>query len=162
VLASFLALGAKRQGFLVHRAIQGESAKDRERLTSAGLDVEALEASEQLTIVEIDPDQSPESSTQLWQQVLERSLSGGYSALWYSRFAVGPDEQEYSNILLFERAWTQTFVGQPVVTLCPYIVGALNGTQTLERMSEVSDVHEGVLLAGDDGLTLLRPGSPSL
>jgi hypothetical protein len=162
VLASFLALGAKRQGFLVHRAMPGDGANDRERLTSAGLDVDGLEAREQLTIVEIDPDQPPESSTQPWQQVLERSLSGGYSALWYSRFAVGPDEAEYSNILLFERAWTECFVGQPVVTLCPYIVGALNGTQTLERMSEVSHVHEGVLVAGDDGLTLLRPGSPSL
>ncbi len=161
MLASFLALGAKRRGFLVHRAIQGDSANDRERLTSAGLDVEALEASEQLEIVEIDPDQPPESSTQPWQQVLERSLSSGYSALWYSRFAVGPDDAEYSNMLPFEHAWTECFVGQPVVTLCPYIVGALNGTQTLERMSEVSHVHEGVLLAGDDGLTLLRPGSPS-
>ena len=60
-------------------------------------------------------------------------------------------------MLPFERAWTDCFSGQPVVTLCPYIVGALNGRQTLERACEVSHVHEGVLLAGDDGLTLLRP-----
>ena len=159
VLASFYALGAKRGGFLVHRAIQGDSAHDRERLIAAGLDVDALEADEQLTIVEIDPDEPPESSPQLWQEVLGRSLSSGYAALWYARFAVGPGEEEFSNILPFERAWAQGFVGQPVVTLCPYIVGALGGAQTIERLGEVSQSHEGVLIAGNDGLTLLRTTS---
>ena len=159
VLASFYALGAKRRGFLVHRAVRGESAEHRARLAAAGLDVDALESSAQLAIVEFDPDEPPESSPRPWLEVLERSLSNGYDALWYSRFAVGPGENEYGNVLPFERAWTQCFVGQPVVTLCPYIVGALSGSQALERMSEVSSLHEGVLLSGDDGLTLLRPSS---
>lgn len=157
VLASFYALGAKRQGFLVHRTVQGDGAKERERLAGAGLDVDGLEAREQLAIVEFDPDEPPESSPQPWQEALERSLSKGFTALWYSRFAIGPNDEEYNNVLPFERAWTECFAGQPVVTLCPYIVGALSGAQTLERMSEVSSLHEGVLLAGDDGLTLLRP-----
>jgi hypothetical protein len=160
VLASFYALGAKRRGFLVHRTVRGESTAHRERLTAAGLDVDALEASEQLAIVEFDPDEPPESSPQPWQEALSRSLSNGFTALWYSRFAVGPAEEEYSNVIEFERAWTECFSGQPVVTLCPYIVGELNGAQTIERMSEVSSLHEGVLLAGDDGLTLLRPSHP--
>jgi hypothetical protein len=157
VLASFYALGAKRHGFLVHRAVQGKLASDRESLAAAGLDVEALEASEQLTIVEFDPAEPPESSPQPWQRVLDRSLSNGYSALWYSRFAVGPDEEAYTSVLGFEHAWSECFAGQPVVTLCPYIVGALDGVRTLERMDTVSRLHEGLLLAGDDGLTLLRP-----
>ncbi len=85
------------------------------------------------------------------------SARGWIFALWYARFAVGPGDEEYNNMLPFEHAWTECFTGQPVVTLCPYIVGALNGAQALERMGEVSRVHEGVLVAGDDGLTLLRP-----
>jgi len=157
VLASFYALGASRRGFLVHRSVQGERPQHREQLSAAGLDVDGLEASKQLEIVEFDPDEPPESSPQPWQQVLERSLSNGYSALWYSRFAIGPNDEEYSNVLPFERAWGQCFSGQPVVTLCPYIVGALSGTQVLERVDQVSQTHEGVLVAGDDGLTLLRP-----
>jgi len=157
VLASFYALGAKRRGFLVHRSVQGDSPADREQLASAGLDVDGLQASEQLEIVEFDPEESPESSTQPWQQVLERSLSNGYSALWYSRFAIGPDEEEYSNVLPFERAWGQCFAGQPVVTLCPYIVGTLSGATARERMEAVSRTHEGVLLSGDGGLTLMHP-----
>jgi hypothetical protein len=161
VLASFYALGAKRRGFLVHRTVQGASAQHREGLAAAGLDVDGLEASEQLAIVEFDPDEPPESSPAPWQQALQRSLSNGFTALWYSRFAVGPGDEEYSNVLPFERAWTECFVGQPVVTLCPYIVGALSGAQTLERIEEVSSLHEGVLLAGDDGLTLLRPAQAS-
>lgn len=159
VLASFYALGAKRSGFLVHRSLQGERSQHREQLAAAGLDVDGLEASAQLEIVEFDLGEPPDSSPRPWQQVLDRSLSNGYSALWYSRFAVGPDDEEYSNVLPFERAWGQCFAGQPVVTLCPYIVGALSATQVLERVERVSQTHEGVLLAGDEGLTLLRPGS---
>jgi MEDS: MEthanogen/methylotroph, DcmR Sensory domain len=158
VLASFYALGAKRRGFLVHRSIQDDSANDRERLAAAGLDVDGLEASEQFVIVEVDPAAPPETPQQPWQRVLERSLSSGYTALWYSRFAIGQcDEDYHSKLLLFERAWGRCFAGQPVVTLCPYVVGALDGAQTLEHMGEVSHLHEGVLLAGDDGLTLVRP-----
>jgi len=157
VLASFYALGAKRRGFLVHRSIPGDSADDRERLAAAGLDVDRLEANEQFEIVELDPDLPPQTSPQPLQRLLDRSVSGGYSALWYARFAAGPGEEEYSRMLPFERAWSQFCAGQPVVTLCPYIVGALDGAQTLERMGEVSSMHEGILLAGDDGLTLLRP-----
>ncbi len=157
MLASFYALGAKRKGFLVHRAIQGASGDDREHLTAAGLDVSGLEASEQLAIAEFDPGEPPETSAQPWQHVLERSLSSGYSALWYSRFAVGQSAEEYSKVLPFERAWGKCFAGQPVVTLCPYIVGALDGAHALERVRQVSRTHEGVLLAGDDGLTLVRP-----
>jgi hypothetical protein len=156
VLASFYALGAKRRGFLVHRSAEGGSDDHREQLTAAGLDVEGLEASEQFVIAEFDPDEPPETSPQRWQEVLDRSRSSGYSALWYSRFAVGPDDEEYNKVLPFERAWGECFAGQPVVTLCPYIVGALDGAQTLDRMSEVSQLHEGVLLAGDDGVTMLR------
>jgi len=159
VLASFYALGAKRRGFLVHRCVKGESARDRGLLAAAGLDVDGLEASEQLAIVEFDPDEPPESSPQPWREALERSLANGFAALWYSRFAVGPGEQEYNNVLAFERAWSQSFDGQPVVTLCPYIVGALDGAQALGRMCEVSSTHEGVLLAGDDGFTMLRPST---
>jgi hypothetical protein len=158
VLASFYALGAKRHGYLVHRSVLGASARDRERLSAAGLDVEGLEASEQLTVVEFDPDEPPESSPQPWQQVLERALEGGFTALWYSRFAVGAGEEEYGSVIPFERAWTKCFSGHPVVTLCPYVVGELGGAQALERMGEVASLHEGVLLAGDGGLTLVRPG----
>jgi hypothetical protein len=157
VLASFYALGAKRSGFLAHRAVIGEADFDRERLAAAGLDVETLEASGQLTVAEFDPQVALDDYTRPWQEVLERSLQGGYSALWYARFATGPNDDDYSTVLPFERAWGECFAGQPVVSLCPYIVGSLDGAQTLERLRTVSRMHEGVLLAGDDGFDLVRP-----
>jgi len=157
VLASFYALGAKRRGFLVHRSVQDHAANDRERLVAAGLDVEKLETTEQLLIVEFDPNEPPDTSPERWQRVLDQSLGNGYSALWYSRFAIGPRDEEYNRVLPFERAWGQCFAGQPVVTLCPYIVGSLNGAQAIERVGAVAQTHEGVLVAGDNGLTLLRP-----
>ena len=157
VLASFFALGAKRRGYLVHRAVPGHGDRDREQLAAAGLDVAGLEASKQLAIVELDPNEAPEASPQPWRRVLEESLSGGYSALWYARFAVGPSTAAYTSILPFEQAWAACFAGQPVVTLCPYVVGGLDGAEAIERVTAVSRTHEGVLLAGDDGLTLMRP-----
>ena len=150
VLASFYALGAKRRGWMVHRSLPGEGGVDRERLAAAGLDLGPLEGNDQLAIVEFDPDEAPESSPRPWREALERALSRGFEALWYSRFAVGPDDDEYRNVLPFERAWDRSFAGQPVVTLCPYVLGSLDGTETLERLRGVSELHDGVLVAGDD------------
>jgi hypothetical protein len=39
VLASFFALGARRGGWLAHRALPGDAGRERELLTAAGLDV---------------------------------------------------------------------------------------------------------------------------
>jgi hypothetical protein len=41
--------------------------------------------------------------------------------------------------------------------LWPFVVGPLDGPEALEQMSEVSRLHQGVLVAGEDGLTLLHP-----
>jgi len=61
-------------------------------------------------------------------------------------------------VLPFERAWDRSFAGQPVVTLCPYVLGSLDGAATLERLGGVSRLHDGVLVAGDDGFTMMaRP-----
>ncbi len=158
VLASFYALGAKRRGWLVHRSLPGEAAVDRERLEAAGLDVGSLEDGDQLAIVEFDPDEEPECSPRPWKDALERSLTRGFKALWYSRFAIGPDDDEFRNVLPFERAWDRTFAGQPVITLCPYVLGALDGGATLERLGGVSQLHDGLLVAAADGFTMMaRP-----
>ena len=158
VLASFYALGAKRRGWLVHRSLPGEAVLDRERLEAAGLDIGSLEDNDQLAIVEFDPNEEPECSPRPWKDALERSLESGFKALWYSRFAIGPDDDEFRDVLPFERAWDRSFAGQPVVTLCPYVLGSLDGASTLERLRGVSQLHDGVLVAGDDGLTMVaRP-----
>ena len=104
----------------------------------------------------IDPDEPPEASALRWREVLEESLANGRTALWYSRFAVGADGERYRKVLIYDRAWGECFAGRPVVTLCPYVVGGLDGAQTLERMSEVARMHEGVLISGDGEPTLLQ------
>lgn len=155
VLASFYALGAKRRGWMVHRSLPGEGAIDREGLAAAGLDVDSLQDNDQMAIVEFDPDEEPECSPRPWKDALERSLARGFKALWYSRFAIGPDDEDFRNVLPFERAWDRSFAGQPVVTLCPYVLGSLDGAATLERLRGVSQLHDGVLVAGDDDFTML-------
>ena len=156
VLASFYALGARRDGWLVHRSIAGEAEADRRALVEAGLDVPALEAGGQLVIAEFDPTEPPERSTEPWERGLEEALAAGRSGLWYSRFAVGPDEEQFATVLPFERAWEAAFHGRPVVTLCPYLVGALAAGPALERFITLADIHDGVLVPAGEGFALAR------
>lgn len=157
-LASFYALGATRNGLLVHRSPRDESVRDREQLTAAGLDAERLEREGQFRIVEFDPEEAPDTSAEPWLEVLDEALAGGYSALWYSRFAVGPDSDAYNRVLPFEQAWDRCFAGRRAVTLCPYVVGSLSATAALGRLCAVSHTHEGVLVPDAGALTLLRAG----
>lgn len=151
VLASFYALGAKRNGWMAHRSIAGEADLEREHLSRAGLDVEALEAAGRLTVVEFDPDENPEAAPEPWQKALEEALGRGLSALWYARHAVGTDEAHYEGVVAFEVAWDRAFRNRPVVTLCPYIVGGLSGAGAIERMQAVSEFHDGLLVPSRDG-----------
>jgi hypothetical protein len=155
VLASFYALGAKRGGLLVHRSLPTEAATDRDNLGRAGLAVEELEGSGRLAIVEFDPAEPPESSPVPWEDRLSVALSEGLTGLWYSRFAIGPDDDEFRLVMPFEQAWDRAFAGRPVVTLCPYLVGELDGPTTLERLTGVAAVHDGVLVAGQGEPVLL-------
>jgi hypothetical protein len=156
VLASFYALGAKRDGWLAHRSVQGEAERDRERLAGAGLDVEALEAEERLAVVEFDPAENPAVSPEPWRRALDKALDRGLTGLWYSRFAVGPDDGQFAGVAAFERAWDEAFRDRPVVTLCPYVVGELSASGALDRLDGVASFHEGVLVpSGEGGFRLL-------
>jgi hypothetical protein len=157
-LASFYALGAKRGGLLVHRSLPGEAATDRDSLAWAGLAVDDLEGSGRLAIVEFDPAEPPESSPLPWAARLTVALAEGFTGLWYSGFAIGPDDEEYRVVMPFEQAWDRAFAGRPVVTLCPYVVGELDGATTLERLTGVAAVHDGVLVAGPSEPVLLGTG----
>jgi hypothetical protein len=151
VLASFYALGAKRGALCVHRAWIGERETARERFAAVGLDVDGLEAAGVLEVVEFDPDESPEASAAHWRERLDAALSEGFTALWYARFAAGADEELYRSVDAYERAWEEAFHGLPVVTLCPYVVGALHAVSALSRLAEVTEMHDGVLVPAASG-----------
>lgn len=151
VLASFYALGAKRNGWLAHRSLPGESDLDRERLSSAGLPVADLEAEERLAIMEIDPEGPAERSTEALERALDDALERGFAAAWYSRFAVGPGDSAHTAFRPFEDAWDHAFHGRRVVTLCPFVVGELDARTALERMDWLSGMHDSVLLPGSGG-----------
>src|SRR6201999_2077026 len=55
-LASFYALGAKRNGWLFHRSLPGAADADRAALSAAGLDVAGLEAEGRMGFSEISLD----------------------------------------------------------------------------------------------------------
>lgn len=157
VLASFFALGAKRNGWLVHRALPGRAEAERELLERAGLDVTGLEAAGQLVVRELDPRQPVEDYGRELEPDLAAALARGLTALWYARFAVGSDVADYDQVLLYDRHWERRFAGRPVVTLCPFIVEDLSGPATLGRLASLAEFHDPVLVAGDDGYVGYAP-----
>lgn len=159
VLASFFALGARRGGWLAHRALPGDAERERQLLTEARLDVAGLEAEGRMVIVEMDFDAPVEDSARPWLKALDDALARGSTGLWYGRFPVGQNGPEYEAMLEVERVWHRTFRERPVVTLCPFIVGELDGAGTIATIGRISESHTGVLVPDqDDGFSLLRPG----
>jgi hypothetical protein len=148
VLASFYRLGARRNGWLVHRYLPGEEERDRAALSANGLEVGELEAAGRLQIVEFDVDEDPAHWADPWSAKLDRALEAGFDALWYSRFAVGP-EHSFETAAVFDRVWDRMFAGRPAITLCPYIVGALSTGERDERAAQVSEFHDSVLGLSD-------------
>ena len=143
VLASFYALGAARNGWLVQGSLPGMVEDDRRMLIAAGVDVQGLEAAGQLSIVELDLTLAPELWVDGWSGVLMEQLRAGFEAVWFSRFPIGPSDEEIAAVLPFEQAWMSRFRGRPMVTLCPYILGGSRAP--LPRMADVARVHDHVV-----------------
>src|SRR3954464_15151783 len=60
-LASFYALGLRRNGWLFHRALPGRAESDRRALTAAGLPVAELEAENRFEMCEVPITEPPEA-----------------------------------------------------------------------------------------------------
>ncbi len=142
VLASFYALGARRNGWLWFGSLAGESEADRADLVAAGLDVSGLEKRGQLTITELDLSVDPAAFVAPWVERVTRALHTGYDALWFSRFPIEPAGTAVADVLPFEAAWMEQFRAGRVVTLCPYIVGGLSDRELHERARIVEHVHD--------------------
>jgi hypothetical protein len=142
VLGSFYALGASRHGWVVHHALPGACDRDRERLSAGGLDVAALEADGSLVLFEFDATESPEQAAERFEPLLAAALQRGHSALWYSRFPIGPGANDFTSATAYDRAWDARFRGRPVITLCPYV---LAGDAADERINHLSGWHDAIL-----------------
>jgi hypothetical protein len=61
-------------------------------------------------------------------------------------------------VLGYEREWHDAFRDRPVVTICPFIVGGLDGPATVDALAEMSENHTGVLIPeAGGGFRRLRP-----
>ena len=156
VLASFYALGARREGWLVHRSLPGQVDPERALLAAAGLDVGGLEAEARLVVSELDPAQAPEDYGRAWEPEFQAALGRGHPAMWYSRFAVGAEIASYDAVMAFDREWEAWFRGREVVTLCPFIVGDLTAAATIERVAGLAELHDGIVLPRGGGFALLE------
>ena len=140
-VASFYALGAKRNGWLFHRSLAGQADADRAALIVAGLDVEALEAEGRMVFSEISPGISVEDYVHAWEPQLEAALARGFDAAWWARFPIGQDLIARS--AEYEEAWDAHFHDRPCVSLCLFIVGDLERDRLTPLLAET---HDSVLL----------------
>jgi hypothetical protein len=146
-LASFYALGAKRNGWLYHRALSGSADADREALTAAGLDVAGLEAAGRMAVAEIDLAITVEDYVHAWEPQMEAALARGFDAAWWARFPIGPDEAIIERSVEYDRAWDDHFHDRPCVSLCLFIVGELDAP----RVAQIGATHDGVLVPTASG-----------
>src|SRR3954467_15635261 len=83
-LASFYALGLRRNGWLYHRALPGCGHADREALRHEGLDVGERERQGRFELCELPVNDPPERWAQPFVPVVDRALDQGYDAVWWS------------------------------------------------------------------------------
>ena len=141
-LASFYALGAKRNGWLYHRSLAGQADADRAELAAAGLDVERLEAEGRMVFAEIE---SASAS---------RTTCTPGSRRWRPRSPAatrprgGPASRSARTRTIIERsveydaAWDEHFHGRPCVSLCLFIVGDVDRDQ---RAAQIAANHDTLL-----------------
>ena len=141
-LASFYALGAKRNGWLFHRSLAGNADADRAALTAAGLDVARLEAEGRMVVTEVDLGISVHDWVHGWEPELEAALARGFDAAWWARFPIGPDETIIERSVEYDAAWDAHFHGRPCVSLCLFIVGDLERDR---RAAQLAETHDQVI-----------------
>ena len=141
-LASFYALGAKRNGWLFHRSLAGNADADRASLAAAGLDVAQLEADGRMVFSEIDLSISVEDYVHAWEPELEAALARGYDAAWWARFPIGPDAEIIDRSVAYDAAWDAHFHDRPCVSLCLFIVGDVERDH---RTAQIAATHDAVL-----------------
>jgi hypothetical protein len=138
-LASFYALGAKRNGWLYYRALEGRLERDRAALVTAGLDVDALEAAGRMACSEMSPQISVEDYVNGWETDMQAALDRGFDAVWCARFPVGPEEGHVDRSVEYDRAWDDHAHDRSYVSLCIYVVGDLDRDRRLRQLAEIHD-----------------------
>ena len=141
-LASFYALGAKRNGWLFHRSLAGHADADRAALRAAGLDVALLEQDGRMVFSEISLGITVDDYVHAWEPELDAALARGYEAAWWARFPIGPDATILDRSVEYDAAWDEHFHDKPCVSLCLVIVG---DAERAGRAAQLAATHDAVL-----------------
>lgn len=155
-LASFYALGLRRNGWLYHRALPGQGEADREALEHCGLDVGSLERDGRFELCELPVTEPPETWAQPFVPLVDRALDRGFDAVWWSRFPVGADEQRYRTAYEYDRHFEACFHDRRAVSMCVYIVGEVAPETRVQRTEELRGIHDATIVVdAEEGVDVL-------
>jgi MEDS: MEthanogen/methylotroph, DcmR Sensory domain len=160
VQASFYAVGVRRNGFVVHRALPGRCDRDRTGLARAGLDVPALEQAGKLVVDETPVTEPADTWAQRWTGPVDEALARGFHSVWWTGLPIGRDDRFYRLALEYDRAWEASLARRRSVSLCLYIVEGLDNGDRRARVDELASFHDAVLISGADGVSLEPGRSP--
>ena len=142
-LASFYALGAKRNGWLFHRSLRGRADADRDALASRRPRRRRARGRRPDGLPRDRPRRSRSRTTCTRGSPSSRPRSrGGFDAAWWARFPIGPDAAIIERSVEYDRAWDEHFHDRPCVSLCLYIVGDLERDH---RAAQIALTHDTVL-----------------
>jgi DNA-binding CsgD family transcriptional regulator len=159
--ASFYAVGARRNGWLLHHALPGNADEDRAALTAAGLDVAGLEREGRMLVDEWSVAEPPETWAQRWVAVAQRAIARGYDAVWWTGYPVGPDDELYKTLVEYDKAWEACIHGRPSVSMCLYVAEGLPARERERRETQLGAFHDALLVPAETGVRLVLRAPPS-
>jgi DNA-binding CsgD family transcriptional regulator len=154
--ASFYALGVRRNGWVLHRAIPGRLDKDRAGLMAAGLDVDALEREGKMVLDETPVMEPPEDWAQRWVAIALDALTRGFDAVWWTGPPIPCAGDLYPIGVAYDRAWERSIHGHPAVSLCLYLTDGLSDDERRARAEELASFHDALLMPGPHGVSVLE------
>jgi DNA-binding CsgD family transcriptional regulator len=159
--ASFYAVGVRRNGWVLHHALPGRAGEDREALSAAGLDVATLEREGRMLVEEWAVEEPPESWAQRFVAVAQKALARGFDAVWWTGYPVGPEDELYTTLVEYDRAWEACIHGRPSVSMCLYVAEGLPQPERERREAQLGAFHDALLVPAAEGIRVVLRDTPT-
>jgi excisionase family DNA binding protein len=159
--ASFLTRGLEAGARVIKGSWWQDSDDMRRELAGRGIDVEALERSGALVIMDVASlyaRSGVDGVVDEWARLLERTPELGLRGLWKSGSPVLDDRVPFDGVARVEQAASHFFRRPGVHAICPTF-SLSDHPQWHHRLMQLLGTHQAVVYRSADRAVLLRPAS---